>query len=357
MSSVAAIALGIALFGGGSVGLAPGDTTADEAPAPTPASESDSDEDEGRDGSGLPGPAGIAAVVALLAAVARRDDELSPAAGLGLEPADPIVVFVPGHGQPHGSAAFDDLVEMMDLDEGSVRHFDYRWVEGSVDHARASETVPIDDAASALNSYLAGVAAQDEEIYLVGFSKGGTTVAELIADWDDGRWGPSDAVVGAALLDPPMASGLHGWFQSVGRRVGWVPDDGGYDPVHCRFLTFWCDDRRAHLGDAAGVDVVVIRNPRAAITSFGDVPPGLRVYDAPDDGPGPLAQLLRNPFALPGRVSRAHEAVLADRTVADCLVGEIRRPGSCGLTPTGAPPPLPSLRPPTFRPPTAMKVL
>lgn len=355
MPSAAAIALGIALLGGGTVGLAPDDATVDETPTPPPVEDPEPSESGGQ--SGLPGAAGIAAALAVLAAAGRREDEVSPAGGLGLRPGDPVVVFVPGHGQPHGSAAFDDLIEMMDVDAGSVRHFDYRWVEGSDDHSRASEAVGIDEAATALNAYLAGIAADGEQIYLVGFSKGGTTVAELLADWDDGQWGPSDRVVGAALLDPPMATGVHGWLQSVGRRVGWIPDDGGYDPVQCRFVTLWCDDRRAHLGEAAGVDVVVIRNPRAAITSFGDVPPGLRVYDAPDDGPGPFAQLLRNPFALPGRVSQAHEAVLADPDVADCIVTEIRTPGSCGLTPTGAPPPLPSLRPPAFRPPTAMKVL
>lgn len=355
MPPIAAIVLGVAILGGGTVGLSPDDSQTDQ-PAGSYA-EQPADPGTREDPAGVPPAVGLGVIAAALALIQRRDGNLAPSAGLGLRPSDPVFVFVPGHGQPHGSQAFDELIGLMGLADDSVQHFDYRWIEGSPSHTQASEDVRVEDAASALNAYIAGVTSQGRDVYLVGFSKGGSTVAELLADWDDGRWGPTDAVVGAALLDPPIAAGAHGWLQSVGRRIGPVPDDGGYDPVQCRFLTLWCDDRRAHLGEAAGVDVVVIRNPRAAITSFGDVPPGLRVHDAADDGPGPLGQLFRNPFGLPGRVVEAHESVLSDPRVAACLMGEVRRSGTCDLPLRRSTPPLPSLRPPAFSPPTAMKVL
>ena len=106
------------------------------------------------------------------------------------------------------------------------------------------------------------MANSDQPVWLVGFSKGGATVAELIAAWDRGLFGPTANVEGAMLLDPPMARGMHGTLQSAGTVVGPVPDDGGYDPVDCSFLWFGCHDDRAHLGDASGVEVIVVRNPR-----------------------------------------------------------------------------------------------
>ncbi len=322
-----AVLLGVLLLGGGTLELsseeaAPADA-ADAPPAPA---------DSG-DGSApqVPSLVGLGAMAAVLAALQRRAGELSPAAGLALEQAeDPLVVFVPGHGQPHGSKAFADLIELMDLSDEGVEHFDYRWVEGTSDARRASRDVLVDDAATALNAYLAGVAGDGRPVYLVGFSKGGAAVAELIADWDEGRWGPSSRVVGAALLDPPLATGPHGWLQSLGRFWGPIPDDGGYNPRRCTFPGFSCFDRRDHLGDEAGIDVVVIRNPKAAVTSFGDRPPGLPVYEAADDGPTIWGQMVRNPFGLPGRIAEAHNAVLEDRRVADCIVAELRS-GTCDL--------------------------
>jgi len=329
------------LFGGGTLGLAgdeaepvvlePGPVPVESAPAPT----------GGRPTDPLPGMFGLAALAAALAVLQRRGADLSPGAGLSLD-AGPVVVFVPGHGQPEGSSAFADLIENMGLDDTSVRHFDYRWVDGGSNASAASQNVGIDDAASALNSYLAGVAGDGREVYLVGFSKGGATVAELVADWDDGRWGPADSVVGAALLDPPIARGPHGRLQSMGQFWGSLPDDGGYDPIQCTFLGFGCSDRRAGLGHSAGVEVVVIRNPKAALTSFGDLPAGLRVYDAADDGPTIWGQLARNPFALPWRIAEAHDAVLHDQKVAECIVAELAS-GTCDLPKTRPAPRLPSL--------------
>ena len=327
------------------LGLSPGDAPAE--PPPTPPSAPSS-----------PAPfaplGGAAATGLLLLAVRRRggpdamaDEPAGPGDALGLEPPDDaIIVFVPGHGQGPGESVFRDLLEMMEIDPESAYFFDYRWAGGQIDQSDASRDVSIDFAAPALNAYIAGLAALDRPIYLVGFSKGGATVAEVIADWDDGEPGAAGSVTGAALLDPPMASGTHGWWQSVGRHFGAMPDDGGYDPEICNIFAGGCRDRRDHLGEAAGVEVVVIKNPKTPLTNFGDHPDGLRVYDAPDDGPGIGGQILRNPFDLPGRISEAHESVLHNPDVARCLVDEMSHPGSCSLDP-----PPPQYGPPPVEPP------
>jgi hypothetical protein len=275
----------------------------------------------------LPGAVVVGAMLGLL--ISRRD---GPGAALNLAvPEENLVVFVPGHGQGSGQQAFDDLVDLMGLEPENARFFDYRLAGGWADHRMASEQLSVRDAASSLNSYLGAVAEDGRPIYLVGFSKGGATIAHLIAAWDDGAYGPSDSVAGAALLDPPLAAGSLGWAQSAGRFWGFVPDDGGYDPVRCDFMWFGCDDARDNLGGPSGVDVVVVRNPRAGVTSFSDFPEALRIYNAVDDGPGLWDQLWRNPFGLPARISQAHEAVLDDPNVARCLVAEMWDPGSCDL--------------------------
>lgn len=333
----AAFVLGLLLMGGGSVGLA-GDDSAPEPPATHPAPESPAP--PAGDLPVAPGAVTLAGLAAALAA-ARRRGESGMGDALSLEE-PPLVIFVPGHGQPAAADAFADLIAYMGLDEESVRSFDYRWVSGGSDAGDASEDVGIDDAVSALNAYVAGVADEGRSVYMVGFSKGGATVAELVADWDDGRWGPAESVVGAALLDPPIARGPHGAAQSLGRLWGRLPDDGGYQPVQCRFLRFDCSDRRVGLGERAGVEVVVVRNPKAAVTSFGDHPTGLRVYNAPDDGPTIMGQLMRNPLRLPARIAEAHDAVLHDRSVAACVLAEMRS-GRCDLPRARQVPRLPGL--------------
>jgi hypothetical protein len=273
---------------------------------------------------------GALALGALLGALLARND--GPGRALGLRPPeDALIVFVPGHGQGRAEEVFDDLIDLMGIDESDARFFDYGLARGVPDPQIASQELSIEFAASSLNSYLGAVAQEGRPMYLVGFSKGGTTLAHLIAGWDDGAYGPNDSVAGAALLDPPMASKAHGWLQSTGRLWGSLPDDGGYDPVECSFLWFGCEDARDHLGEASGVDVIVVRNPKSGITSFSDHPDGLRVYDAADEGRSFWEQAWRNPLALPGRVSRAHEAVLGDPDVARCLVAEMWDAGSCDL--------------------------
>ena len=338
--TAATLIVGLLLLGGGTLGLEGDEVDSIPIEPDSGSQESSPEPDEAPDES-IPGLLALAALAAALAALQQRRGDLSPAAGLSLE-ADPVVVFVPGHGQPHGSAAFADLIEHMGIADEEVRHFDYRLINGGLSAPEASADVGIDDAVTGLNAYLAGVAGDGRKIYLVGFSKGGATIAELVADWDAGRWGPSDAVVGAALLDPPIASGSLGWLQSLGRFWGPVPDDGGYNPVQCTFLRFGCSDRRVGLGRESGVEVVVIRNPKAAVTSFGDDPEGLRVYNATDDGPTIGGQLIRNPFGLPNRIAEAHDAVLHDRKVADCVVAELRF-GVCDLPTVEPEPPLSKL--------------
>lgn len=348
--------LGVSLLAGGDLGLSSAETA--RVPEEPVAPRDESVEVDEPSPSSLPGSdaAGIAlaGLAAAMAALVARGEELSPADAVALD-GRPVVVFIPGHGQPHASGVFADLVAQMDLDADSTRYFDYRWAGGVADAGQASEHVPIDDAVSSLNTYVGAVAESNRPVYLVGFSKGGATVAELVADWDDGRWGPSRSVIGAALLDPPMAKGPHGWLQSLGRFWGPVPDDGGYQPVRCTFLGFGCTDRRAGLGESSGVEVVVIRNPKAGITSFSDVPRGLRVYDAPDEGRTLLEQLSRAPFGLPARVAAAHESVLHDPAVASCIVAEMRS-GACDLPRRQGPQRLPSLRRPAIRPPSRLAV-
>lgn len=318
----AGILVGVLSFGGG-LGLLPGDSPP-TSPASTPAAAPVAPPT--RTGSPL---AFFAMAGAALAVLTRRSDPV-PGEALGLRPPPEVrVVFIPGHGDRHAVSVYRRLVELMGLDPGSVRYFDYRWVTGHDEHALAARLSSVDAAAWSLNSYLAGVAAEGHPIYLVGFSKGGAALAHLISWWDEGRVGPASAVRGAALLDPPIASGLHGRLQSLGRFWGGIPDDGGYDPMHCSLAGLFCRDRRAHLGEVSGVEVVVVRNPNSRIANFGDAPSGLRIVDAADGGPGPLEQALRNPAALPGRIAEAHRGPLRDPRVARCIVEEMWDPGAC----------------------------
>lgn len=308
-------------FGG--LGLAPG-----EQPLPTAPPAGSPVEDPGGPASPLPGIAAWAGLT-LVAAAALRGE---PGDALGLRPPpDALVVFVPGHGQGEPSDAFDDLIDLMGLDPDDARFFDYRWVTGQQDAVTASETAGITEAVVALNSYLGAVASEGRPVWIVGFSKGGATVADLVAAWDDGAFGPQESVAGAFLLDPPISAGAQGWLQSLGRAMGPIPDDGGYDPVQCRFLFWGCEDERSHLGEASGVEVLVIRNPNAGITNLGDAPDGLRIVDAADDGLDFWQQMWTNPFSLPARVDAAHNGVIHDPAVARCVVAEMWEPGSCDL--------------------------
>jgi len=317
------IAVALSLAPGDGLGLAP---TAEPPPAP---------------GAAVPGTPAQPGTVPLLPAsgvVGALGGAMMLLAGRRSGGRDPLVVFVAGHGNGSAEGTFADLVALMGLDPADARYFDYRWATGRDGATAASEDAPLDDTVDALNGYLAGVAGEGRPIHVVGFSKGGVALAELLARWDDAPALAVASVRGAVLLDPPMAAGLHGEIQSLGRFVGPIPDDGGYDPVQCRFGWLGCDDDREHLGAAAGVAVAVVRNPNAGITNFGAIPAGLRVYEAWDDGPDFVETLLTTPWALPARISQAHEAVLHDEGVAACITAEMRMPGTCDLPAAGRPP-------------------
>jgi hypothetical protein len=333
--------LATALSFGGGLGLLPTDT-----PTPPPASPGPTAPGPSPSGPKPGVPASPLAVLALAGAAMltrsnRRDGpgsaEPIPGGALGLRPPpDMRVVFVPGHNDPQAATVFRQLVALAGIDSDNVRWFDYRWITGIDDHRLASRLIPVDVAAMSLNSFLAGVAADGHPVYVVGFSKGGATIAHLVAEWDRGFPGPGDSVVGVALLDPPIASGFTGLLQSIGRFWNAIPDDGGYDPLRCTVLRVVCTDTRVGLGGVSGVEVIVIQNPKAGVTNLGTPPPGLRVFEAPDDGPGVIEQILRNPALLPRRIAEAHKSVLRDPRVADCIVAEMWSPGSCALAPAAA---------------------
>jgi hypothetical protein len=133
--------------------------------------------------------------------------------------------------------------------------------------------------------------------------------------------------VGAALLDPAIASGGLGWLQRAGGPIDQVPDNGGFDPWRCDALG--CRDIRDHLGEPSGIEVVAIRNPDAVVTNFIDRPKGLRVHDLVDDGAPSALSLWWNPVAALKRVFVAHGSVLWHPAVASCISAEIIDVGSC----------------------------
>jgi len=302
--------------------------------------------------------------------------EVSPASGLALQPPDDaLVVFVPGHG--NGPEVFDELAEHMGLRDDQRITFDYRLATEDLDVVDGSMRASVGEAADALNGFIAGLAELGRPLYIVGFSKGGVTTAELLGRWDDGAYGRPEAVAGVALLDPPMAAGVHGAIQTVGhflsRSVDWVsrnvfqapvvlplapvvlplvavvraplrwlgglvdriPDDGGYDPVTCSFAFFGCDDERRFLGRASGLDPVVIVSSSTSVTNFIDRPDGLRVNAAvpPPSSPEAGGDAV---IGSPGRIGEAHAAVVTDEGVAECLVAEMHQTGTCTLPPLSA---------------------
>jgi len=238
---------------------------------------------------------------------------------------DTLFVFVPGHG---GSPQdFDDLARRMGIPPDQVRVFDYRWVLPDLDRVTASRWATADEAADALGAYVAAEAEEHRRIYLIGHSKGGAIVADLVGRWDRRPELTPDGVVGAALLDPAIASGPLGWLQRVGFAVGPLADNGLFDPVRCG--ADGCHDLRRDLGRRAGVEVVVVRNPDALVTNFHDRPDGLRVYDLVEDGGRSAWYALPDVGAFARRVAEAHASVLHDDRVAGCLAAEATLPGSC----------------------------
>ena len=236
----------------------------------------------------------------------------------------PLFVYVPGHGgDPDG---FDDLAARIGADSSDVRVFDYRWAWALSDSVEASRWAPTGDAADALSAYLAALATDGRSIYLVGHSKGGAIITEVVGRWDAHPEIGVEAVVGAAILDPPIASGPLGLLQSIGWFHGDTADDGLFNPVQCGWGG--CSDIRNGLGGRSGVEVVIVRNPDAVFTNFWGHPDDVRVYDL-DDGGGSMLGWFPDVLGMWQRMGEAHNSVLHSDTVADCIASEARVGGSC----------------------------
>lgn len=237
---------------------------------------------------------------------------------VGSVPEDALVVFVPGYGSERGEH-FADMIAALRLGAGQTIEFDYRYVEAVDAHTSASRRASNAEIVDGLHSFLAGLATSGRPIYLVGFSKGGAGIAGLLKKWDLHPELALGNVRGAALLDAPIARGAHGILQSA--PVPFLPSDGGYQPMHCRVLGHLrCTDSRVGLGRAAGVEVVAFRNSYSHLTSFGDRPQGMRIYEL---------KVRPEPGGFASRVASAHREVLVSSAVAACLIDEIAAAGSC----------------------------
>jgi len=261
------------------------------------------------------------AIAALLtsikeAAITKRRQAIAQTSG-GVPP-NLNVVFIGGY-DSDVDGTFDEIVAALGLHSDQIHSFDYRWVQPTDSHSVATKGASNEDIVDGLHGFLAGLAAGGRPIYLVGFSKGGAGIAGLLRRWDKHPSQAVEAVIGAAMLDPPISKGFVGWLQGPG--LDFVPNDGGYRPMDCDVVGFFaCTDSRAHLGTTAGVEVVAFRNSHTNITNFRDNPAGLRVYDvAMPEPPG-------GGFAY---TAQAHSDVLLSSAVAACLVDEMNRPGSC----------------------------
>lgn len=303
--------------------VAPGDGLG-LAPAPT----SGSGRTPGRSPFVPIGGAGLGGAVLAGSVLVRRRG------GGSSRDTDPLFVYVPGHGgDPDG---FEDLAHRIGVEPTDVRVFDYRWAWASTDPVGASHWAPTASAADALGAYLAALDSDGRPIYLVGHSKGGAVITEVVARWDARPETGVDNVVGATILDPPIATGPLGLLQSMGWFHGGTADDGLFDPVKCGWTG--CRDVRNGLGERSGVEVVIVRNPDAVFTSFWGRPNDVRVYDL-DDGGGSMLRRFPDVVGMWQRMGEAHSSVLHSDTVADCIASEARAGGSCDWpspTPIGA---------------------
>ncbi len=253
------------------------------------------------------------------------------AAGAPLSPSrrrrdhEPIYVLVHGNGGSHRD--FDPLMRAMEVDTSRVVAFDYRTVSPGPSSTSVSQSVHTNDVATALDQLLRELSTDHANIYSIHHSKGAAAGVVAISALDDGRRPRIDGYRGAALLDPPIARFPLGPLQRLGRPFRWVPDNGGFDPVHCDDRG--CRDVREHLGRSAGVEVIVVRNPDAEFTNFRDEPKGLRVYDLEYDGKPSAWASWWNPVGMVRRVFEAHSSVLSHRSVADCIREEVAKLGSC----------------------------
>ncbi len=259
------------------------------------------------------GAATLAAAAVLMHARRRRDDE-------------PFYVIVHGNG---GSAHdFDVLLDSLGVTDDRVAAFDYTVVGRGDSSTIASRTTSTERAAEALDDLIRQLSVDHANIYSIHHSKGGAVGVTVIGNLDDGTNPPIDGYVGAALLDPAIAGGMLGRLQSAGGFSSWIPDNGGFDATRCTDGA--CRDVRENLGQASGVEVMVIRNPDAEITNLRDDPDGLRVFDLENDG-GIAARYLAplSPLLAFKRIWHAHSSVLEHEAVSACIKAEVAEPGSC----------------------------
>ena len=265
------------------------------------------------------GGAGLGGVAVAGAVLARRRTRVRDRSGQS-----PIFVYVPGHGgDPDG---FSDIADRIGIESGDLRVFDYRWAWPSGDRIEASRRASTGDAADALSAYLAALGEDGRPIYLVGHSKGGAVITEVVARWDAHPEMRIAAVTGTTILDPPIAAGPLGVLQSIGWFHSDTADDGMFDPIRCGWNG--CRDVRNGLGGRSGVEVVMVRNPDARFTNFWGDPDGVRVYDL-HDGSGDMLDPFPNLPDMWRRMGEAHNSVLHSDVVADCIAAEAAATGSC----------------------------
>lgn len=266
--------------------------------------------------SGFGAAVGMSAIAgggALVKARRRRDDE-------------PFYVVVHGNGGSAGD--FDVLLERLGATSDRVAAFDFLTVGGGSSSTDASRAASTERAAEALDELIRELSIDHSNIYSIHHSRGGAIGASMIGALDDGSRPPIDGYVGAALLDPAIGGGWLGRLQRIGGLSTFLPDNGGFSTERC--TDGQCRDVREHLGDAAGVEVIAIRNLDAEVTNFRDRPKGLRVYDLVHDGGVPARFLLPiSPLLAIARVWRAHASVLEHEAVADCIESEVAEKGSC----------------------------
>jgi len=316
--ALAALTLSVPLTGGDPVGLVPGDGIALD-PVPPVVSPIDLPQGAGSPpGSPVPLGFGALAAVGVLGAgvVADRRRRRSM---------EPLFVLVHGNG---GSASdFDPLLAQMGVDASRVVAFDWRTAMAAPTSTEASQFASTEVAAAELDELIRRLSVNYGNIYSIHHSKGGAAGVAMIAALDDGTRPEIDGYRGAALLDPPIATGRLGTMQRFGEWTSRLPDNGDFDPIQCG--DDGCRDRRANLGEASGVEVIAIRNPDAVVPNFRDRPEGLRVYDLVDDGRPSALWFWNTPPVFALRVSEAHGSVLEHWAVADCISAEVAQPGGC----------------------------
>jgi pimeloyl-ACP methyl ester carboxylesterase len=238
---------------------------------------------------------------------------------------EPLLVLV--HGNGGSEASFDPLLDQLSVGSFEVVAFDWRTTTPAATSTEASKVAPTEAAAHDLDTLLRELSKDHGNIYTIHHSKGGAVGVAMIAALDDGTRPAIDGYRGAALLDPAIATGWLGAVQRFGAFSTHLPDNGGFDPVACS--SDGCRDRRDHLGEASGVDVIAIRNPDAVVSNFRDQPDGLRVFDLVDDGKPSALWFSGIPLVFASRVSEAHSSVLEHWSVADCISAEVVTAGSC----------------------------